>query len=388
MSSNVDVETIWTGTIRGMSGRMLASGLVEYFNGAIWLPASAYDVAKLASVLGKAFETERTAHQQTREEMRLFGLDYGVECKRADAAERRLAAANALLTCYEWISDHTGRYYAGPWCPGCTSERKKGHSQNCKLAAYLRGGVPARPTLQSARCPKCNDEDFVMEQGCLACGWALSDQLGDARELVPAQRQPASDQQHHHPECERHINQAAQARVEELKRGASRENDDICQTLGIALHYPRFCDDQVNFPGTTEANGVCVGDHVAASMATEAARRIGNLERRIEELTALVESAYREAHGTAVRHSASTTPHPDIAWLNSDARKALFASAEGKAGEWLLAMKPASDEEMRVHMSSRGVASWALDTDNWPSVAAAYRACERRLLPFDDEYEE
>lgn len=27
-------------------------------------------------------------------------------------------------------------------------------------------------------CPKCYDADFVQEQGCLICGWALSDQLG------------------------------------------------------------------------------------------------------------------------------------------------------------------------------------------------------------------
>ena len=54
------------------------------------------------------------------------------------------------------------------------------------------------------------------------------------------------------------------------------------QILGRALHYPRYCDDQQNFPGATDANGVCVGDHVVQSLAEEAAKRIAELEARLE----------------------------------------------------------------------------------------------------------
>jgi hypothetical protein len=57
----------------------------------------------------------------------------------------------------------------------------------------------------------------------------------------------------------------------------SKQNDEICQTLGLALGYPKFCDDQANFPGATEANGVCVGDHVAESITAEAAGIISKL---------------------------------------------------------------------------------------------------------------
>ena len=57
-----------------------------------------------------------------------------------------------------------------------------------------------------------------------------------------------------------------------------RRDDTVCQTLGKALGYPRYCDDQKNFPGATEADGVCIGDHVAESLAEEAARKIGNLQ--------------------------------------------------------------------------------------------------------------
>jgi predicted DNA-binding protein (MmcQ/YjbR family) len=52
---------------------------------------------------------------------------------------------------------------------------------------------------------------------------------------------------------------------------------EVEQVLGRALGYPLYADDQKNFPGTTEADGVCVGDHVPASLADEAAREIARL---------------------------------------------------------------------------------------------------------------
>lgn len=67
--------------------------------------------------------------------------------------------------------------------------------------------------------------------------------------------------------------------ITRLRNAVSNTNDDICQTLGRALGYPKFCDDQKNFPGATDANGVCVGEHVAESIAVEAARRIEDQAR-------------------------------------------------------------------------------------------------------------
>lgn len=64
----------------------------------------------------------------------------------------------------------------------------------------------------------------------------------------------------------------------------SVDNDDICQTLGKALGYPWFKDDQENFPGATEVDGVCVGEHVGASIAAEAADRIVKLEGEVDRL--------------------------------------------------------------------------------------------------------
>ena len=71
----------------------------------------------------------------------------------------------------------------------------------------------------------------------------------------------------------------------ELRRAQnaySALNEEVCQILGKALGYPWFKDDQKNFPGATEVHGVCVGDHVAGSLADEAAHRIKQLESSLE----------------------------------------------------------------------------------------------------------
>jgi hypothetical protein len=77
-----------------------------------------------------------------------------------------------------------------------------------------------------------------------------------------------------------------QARIAELERqikGYQSECRDVEQALGRALGYPRFCDDQKNFPGSTDADGVCVGEHTPATVAESAARRIAELESVIRE---------------------------------------------------------------------------------------------------------
>ena len=74
------------------------------------------------------------------------------------------------------------------------------------------------------------------------------------------------------------------AEVEKLKAAYSATQHDIQQTLGKALRYPWFKDDQKNFPHATEADGVCVGDHVAESLADEAAAKITALRAEVEDL--------------------------------------------------------------------------------------------------------
>jgi hypothetical protein len=76
---------------------------------------------------------------------------------------------------------------------------------------------------------------------------------------------------------------ALEAENTRLKDAYHRSAAEIDQTLGRALGYPRYCDDQKNFPGTTDADGVCTGDHVPESLAAEAANLITRLKGELEE---------------------------------------------------------------------------------------------------------
>ena len=71
--------------------------------------------------------------------------------------------------------------------------------------------------------------------------------------------------------------------------------DEICQVLGKALGwYPWYKDDQKNFPGATEADGVCVGEHVAESMADEVAGEIKRLRFQVREAHAELRACARD----------------------------------------------------------------------------------------------
>jgi hypothetical protein len=69
----------------------------------------------------------------------------------------------------------------------------------------------------------------------------------------------------------------AQAEIDRLRNACAQQNEEVCQVLGKALGYPWFKD---HFPDASEADGVCVSDHVAESLADEAAARIKSLEAR------------------------------------------------------------------------------------------------------------
>ncbi len=99
-----------------------------------------------------------------------------------------------------------------------------------------------------------------------------------------------------------------------LRAACSKSNDEISQTLGKALGYPWFKDDQINFPGATAENGVCVGDHVAESLADEAARRLTEAERKLAEAEetstrwAIRFAELRKAAGIGVKPMLSDVP--------------------------------------------------------------------------------
>ena len=73
-------------------------------------------------------------------------------------------------------------------------------------------------------------------------------------------------------------------KAERFERACFKQQAEICNDLGRALGYPRYCDDQKNFPGATDKDGVCVGEHVAESLAAEAAGKIAELTERCKRL--------------------------------------------------------------------------------------------------------
>ncbi len=73
-------------------------------------------------------------------------------------------------------------------------------------------------------------------------------------------------------------------KIKRLREGLLKQNQNIEQTCGKTLGYPWFKDDQKNFPGATEKDGVCVGDHVAETIAAELARKYTEAQKRIKRL--------------------------------------------------------------------------------------------------------
>jgi hypothetical protein len=58
-------------------------------------------------------------------------------------------------------------------------------------------------------------------------------------------------------------------RAERERDGWAKHANACAQIAGKALGYPWYKDDQKNFPGATEAEGVCIGDHVPDTIVEE-----------------------------------------------------------------------------------------------------------------------
>lgn len=59
-----------------------------------------------------------------------------------------------------------------------------------------------------------------------------------------------------------------------LMEAAIKQNHEIEQTLGEALGFPYYADDQITFPGSTREDGVCVAPDTAETLAMMAAGTI------------------------------------------------------------------------------------------------------------------
>lgn len=120
-------------------------------------------------------------------------------------------------------------------------------------------------------------------------------------------------------------NELLRVELASLRTACSRENEEISQALGRALGYPRFCDDQKNFPEATEADGVCVGDHVAATLAMEAAGRIGTLVAEVAKLRSALGSIQKATTDIPLNHV-----YVALKFIQDKAAEALATAGEGK----------------------------------------------------------
>jgi hypothetical protein len=89
-----------------------------------------------------------------------------------------------------------------------------------------------------------------------------------------------------------HKHTLTEERIKRLEHGIAKQNLEIEQTCGRVLDYPWFKDDQKNFPGATEKDGVCVGEHVAETIAAELARKYTEAKQRIKRLEECTETAW------------------------------------------------------------------------------------------------
>lgn len=85
-------------------------------------------------------------------------------------------------------------------------------------------------------------------------------------------------------------------KIKRLYDSILKNNQEIEQDCGKVLGYPWFKDDQKNFPGATEKDGVCVGDHVAETIVSELAKRHTEALARIKRLEEESESRWMLAH--------------------------------------------------------------------------------------------
>ena len=75
---------------------------------------------------------------------------------------------------------------------------------------------------------------------------------------------------------------------ETLKDACIKTEHEIQQIAGKALGYPRYADDQKNFPGAT-GDDVFVGEHVATTITAELAQRYTSLKEAARQMAKALE---------------------------------------------------------------------------------------------------
>lgn len=140
-----------------------------------------------------------------------------------------------------------------------------------------------------------------------------------------------------------------QALIAEV-RGYQHHLRECEQIAGKALGYPWFKDDQTNFPGATEADGVCIGEHVGDTIVEELANRYSALIAEGEEMKAArsqpsgLEASPRSSGLDAERSAALDAL--DVKAFIEQGRKQQAARLAGQPfSDWLRALAQIADPD-------------------------------------------
>jgi len=159
--------------------------------------------------------------------------------------------------------------------------------------------------------------------------------------------------------------------VEQRTAEFQRHDGELQQICGQALGYPWFKDDQKNFPGATEKDGVCVGEHVGITIAQELAnayrKRTAELEAvkadtknmldvatsRLREQVADLQAELVAANKENARLREALKPFAE--------RWEYFERTKHPSGEWPESMEYADDEPSAIYLGQLKSAKNALD---------------------------
>lgn len=127
-------------------------------------------------------------------------------------------------------------------------------------------------------------------------------------------------------------------KIKRLYEGILKNNQEIEQTCGKVLGYPWFKDDQKNFPGATEKDGVCVGDHVGETIVSELAKKyhealtcIDHLKKSGDDLLYDLSARFRGVDGAdSILHGATSK------WGKIKKRGQTVSNADDVADVWYL----------------------------------------------------
>lgn len=189
-----------------------------------------------------------------------MGNERAVKAERE--AEAQLAIVRALKDCDEGQIERVLRTVGlileadklSPEIPGSLQER---------AIAMERGRQAYFEALRRIRALVCPDDSSrkVRVPDTIAAIERLVLEAGDLqRRLAEAEAQLAEER----------------AKYARLVDRCRRDDQEIQQTLGRALGYPKYSDHQEVFPGAVNADGVCVGEHVGVTLATEAAKELAD----------------------------------------------------------------------------------------------------------------